>query len=383
MACLVRQDTSTRLAFRALVADVVRTPSGLPLKVHVLYVDSGQTKVVGFDRLYVIDAESAAKPKGVVACSIRRVKPTDASSSSDLQHLWQPGTLFEAVFYTACDAGLYEVDLYAKCRVQKSGWKTYDVAEHLLENGFAKLVDTPAVTPEAVKDCTQGASSADCDPAHFWKSLEDPMKPPPPPEVGSFVLGHVSAVFSPNCFYLNFPYGLRSIEQLSSECGERKSEQILATLTSELQHAYKASFRVSRHKVSLGEVVAAQSLMDGRWYRARVVKVEVEHRLDVLYVDFGFCESLPCHRVKPLEYRFTKVPQQAVQACLVTKKPTWDENSCRAFDNLVSGKDLVVETVRVFEGIVFVRLFFLKNGEQPRSVARVLKENRKTGMPLS
>lgn len=171
---------------------------------------------------------------------------------------------------------------------------------------------------------------------------------------------------------------------------ERDGEETFATLTRDLEHACnKASFRVSRDAVSLGEVVAVQSLMDGRWYRARIVKVKVGDRLDVFFVDLGFCESLPLNHVQPLEERFTKMPWQAIQACLLTsttknqlgKEPTWDEHSCRAFDNLVSAKDLVVETVRVFQGIVLVRLFFVKNGEQLGSVARVLKKNRKTWMP--
>lgn len=123
MFCLVRQDSRRRLAPRTRVADVLTDASGIPLKVGVLYVDS--------------DAEAAAEPRKAVACCVRSVKPTDASSRFDLTLLWKQITLFEPVFHATSDAGVYEVDLYAKCP-DKESLMTHDVRKYLAENGFAE-----------------------------------------------------------------------------------------------------------------------------------------------------------------------------------------------------------------------------------------------------
>lgn len=138
MFCLVRQDSSRRLAPRTQrVAGVLTDASGIPLWVGVLYVDSGRTDVVALGCLYSGDAEAAAEPQKAVACCVRSVKPTDASSRFDLTLLWKQSTLFEAVFHATSDAGVYEVYLYAKCP-DKESLMTHDVRKYLAENGFAE-----------------------------------------------------------------------------------------------------------------------------------------------------------------------------------------------------------------------------------------------------
>lgn len=691
MLCLVCQDRSTRLALRALVTDVHKNPSGIPFKVDVLYVDSGRTGVVGMDCVYTLDAEAASKPRMALACCIRSVKPTATSSRYDLKQLWKRDTVFEAVFSTASDAGVYEVDLYAKCRDKNARLKTHDVRKYLVDNGFAKplgylggeldasgtsargvisvcenhgegaqndplespsmslvsicpkptgdirllreaessavskessleilvtFVRTPdhfygqnvrrdaewpllqalilqsrkriflqsevkrgasyihrepphpgvrvrvedvqesgmcrvrlidygkretvnfsslftahprlsVIAPLATRfelfgiqpqrEWTEAAVSrfielahtgtpltavlvgtkrihgnsesqvyrvkllnpthgdvADCmtreghtkasrreksalvpflndsrpsdpgredhgdplgshsidaeDPemaasnagarsgrrickfyarqgfcrqgdrchyshdsggaAHLIELVMDPVKPLRPPEVGSCVLGHVSSVLSPSCFYLVFPYGRRSLERLSTDGMGRDSQPTLQTLTRDLQRACnKASVRENRRvEKAQGEMVAAKSLADGRWYRARVVSHEEGGMLKVFYIDYGFCESVPRNLVKSLDARFAHLPQQALQACLVTDKvnnrladkPTWDDDSCRVFADCVSGKDLAVKIVCVAQGLLHVQLFLMKNGEKLRSVHHCLTKACKT-----
>ncbi|KAH9372972.1 hypothetical protein HPB48_019795 [Haemaphysalis longicornis] len=691
MPCLVRQDSIARLALRALVTDVHKNPSGIPLKVDVLYVDSGRTGVVGMDCIYTLDAEAAAKPRKAIACCIRSVKPTAMSSRFDLKQLWKRDTLFEAVFHTASDAGVYEIDLYAKCRDKSARLKTHDVRKYLVDNGFAKPLKYPGGEPKAndnsardvVSDCrntgegtqngtlerpslsfvptgaelsgdmqhlhvaqssavpkensleilvtsvrtpdhfygqnlcrnaelpllqnlilqsrkpvllksevkrgasyihrepphhpgvrvrvedvqesgmcrvclidygnretvnfsslftahprlsviaplatrfelsgiqpqrewTEAAVSRFVELAHTGTPLEavlvgtkrvhgdsdgpvhmvkllspthgdvaecmtreghakerkgeksapgllsnnsrpsdhgredhsdqlgshiinpedagvaatnagarrgrrackffarqgfcrqgdrcnyshdsgsaappselvmDPVKPLRPPEVGSSVLGQVSAVLSPSCFYLVFPYGRRSIERLSTDGMGRESQPTLQTLRRDLQDACnKGSIRDNRRvEKAQGEMVAAKSNADGFWYRARVVSLQEGDLIKVFYIDYGFCESVPRNQVKPLDVRFAHLPQQALQACLVTdtannrlcNKPIWDDDSCKAFADCVSGKDLVVKIVCVAQGLLHVQLFFIKNGEQLCSVHRCLTKASK------
>ncbi|KAH9372701.1 hypothetical protein HPB48_004225 [Haemaphysalis longicornis] len=627
------------------------------------------------DCVYTIDAAAAAEPKKAIPCCIRNVKPTPESSRHDLKRLCKRGALFEAVFYAASDAGVYEVDLYAKCQ-QKSRLRTYDVGKYLVKNGFAQLMDPIADTSDAVGSSAQGVVSAsdnsdegtdsdtperpssvlsacseptgdfqftkenslqilvtfissldhfygqnvdrvaewflvqnlilqstkqlilntqvktgasyihrelpeqpgarvqveevqepeacrvflldygnrktvhfsslfmahprlaciaplamrlelsDIQPQRAWtqaaidrffelahtgtpltavlvgtktsddefeqevyavqlfspvhgdvakclireghstastggSALEpvpyparprealgednndslysntgdtgvaasnvvvrtgrgisrshvspgycrqdrraysnglrgpsrllepvmDPVKPLRPPEVGSYVLGQVSAVVSPTCFYLVFPYGRRSIQRLSMDGVGKNARKMSETLTRGLQAACdRGRFHENRRVAkAAGELVAAKSSNDGRWYRALVVSLEERGMLRVFYVDFGFCESLPVNQVKTLEARFACFPQQALQACLVTDKgnnrlgdkPTWDDHSCEAFANCVSGRDLVVKIVCVTQGLLHVRLFFTK-GDQLCSVWRCLRKARET-----
>lgn len=224
-------------------------------------------------------------------------------------------------------------------------------------------------------------------PVELSKAVVGPVKQLRPPEVGSCVLGQVSAVVSPSCFYLVFPYGRRSIERLSMDGMDRYAKETFDTLTRGLQVSYtKACSRGNRRTVkALGEMVAAKSNLDGRWYRARVVSLEEGDRLKVFYVDSGFCESVPSDQVNTLETSFAQLPQQAVQACLVTdkaknrlgNKPIWDEHSCETFASFVSGEDLVVKVVCAAQGLLHVRLFF-PYGDQLCSVWRCLRKSRKT-----
>lgn len=83
-------------------------------------------------------------------------------------------------------------------------------------------------------------------------------------------------------------------------------------------------------------------------------------------------------QVRHLEKRFTRLPQQAFQASLVTKRSehTWDDESCQAFINCVCGQDLIVETVCVAEELLHVRLFFQRD-DQLFSVGKFIANARK------
>ncbi|XP_077541313.1 tudor domain-containing protein 1-like [Haemaphysalis longicornis] len=648
MFCMVCEDRSKGSAMlRALATEVYRNSGGVPLRVEVLYVDSGRSDVVALDRIYPINAAAAAEPRRAVECAIRNLKPTVASTPFDLGQLEKRGTLlYEAVFYTTSDTGIYAVDLYAMCQEKKVGTRTYDIREYLIAEGFAEPIhhsDTldsaqaavpahlvpsavPSTAGEPEDELPAGTKPLQimvtftCSPAHFygqeisarrqlalvqrvlplctervdsatkiktgnafilkespqqngarvrveavlesgmcrvflidygnrrtvttsslykshprlhhipplatrfqlsdvqprkggwteaaldrfaalvdsetllaavpvstgssrnafddqvqvvklfsrkhgnlakcmtqeghaqstksclvpvpnptwpydpraeykspptsvnmhnprleapsmaapcvgamWKGCTqafsrqeglssyshvyrgpagfpacepviDPVRPLRPPEVGSQVLGQVSAILSPSCFYLIFPYGRRSVDRLATQGRGLNLRDTLETLMMELQDSYsRGADRESRHVAKAqGELVAAQSKLDERWYRARVASLEEGGVLCVFYMDFGFCESLSVTRVRCLEERFTRLPQQALQACLVTTssaqgelvgdEPSWDSESCESFVNCVRGQDLLVEIVGVAQGLLHVRLFFHEDG---------------------
>lgn len=198
---------------------------------------------------------------------------------------------------------------------------------------------------------------------HVTEPVVDPVRTLQPPEVGVRVLGHVSAYASPSCFYLVFPHGRRSLDRLADEGVGPRCGETLASLMAELQDVCcaQAGFHEDRLVVRAeGELVAAQSSEDGRWYRAQVVTAEEGDLVTVFFVDFGFSERVPATQVKSLNPRFTHLPLQALEACLEADDDL--EPSSEAFEDCVNGRDLMVEVVRVVQGLSHVRLFFVHDG---------------------
>lgn len=213
--------------------------------------------------------------------------------------------------------------------------------------------------------CTYSHVSAEPGSAllHVTEPVVDPVQTLAPPEVGVRVLGHVSAYASPSCFYLVFPHGRRSLDRLADEGPPDSGGETLATLMAELQRCARAGFDENRLVVrAQGELVAAQSSGDGRWYRAQVVTAEEGDLVAVFFVDFGFSERVPAAQVKSLHPRFTHLPLQALEACLADDDPESSSESSEAFEDCVSGRDLMVEVVRVVQGVLHVRLFFVQDG---------------------
>lgn len=191
-----------------------------------------------------------------------------------------------------------------------------------------------------------------------------------PPEVGSRVFGQVSACNNPGFFYLIFPYGRSPFEQLIVEDMDFRSKLSLESLMEEMQHECSlGNFNEDRlFTKANGELVAARSSHDNLWYRGQVTSIRDNDVLQVFFVDFGFCEWLPIKEVKALDDRFTHLALQAHPACIVadglgcsSDKTGWDAEMCKVFLDCVTCKDLLVETVRISDGLLHVRLFFAKD----------------------
>ncbi|KAK8764652.1 hypothetical protein V5799_032739 [Amblyomma americanum] len=191
-----------------------------------------------------------------------------------------------------------------------------------------------------------------------------------PPVLGSWVFGQVSACRSPSFFFLIFPYGKSPFEQLIVEDMAARSKLSLENLMEDMQRECNLR-KFSEDRLftkAEGELVAARSSHDARWYRGQVVSVGHGDVLQVFFVDFGFCEWVPVKEVKALDERFAHLPLQAHPACIVadgfscpSDKTGWDAEMREVFLNCVTRKDLLVEIVRIFDGLLHVRLYFLKD----------------------
>lgn len=254
-----------------------------------------------------------------------------------------------------------------------------NVAERMSREGYARRVDTDASDVAAVGmghricefNATQGACGrGDCSGSSHIPAVETvtiDVKPLRPPEEGSYVLGRVSACLSPSCFYLFFPYGRRSVDSLVAERSAGPNwQEMLETLMEELQVACNWKSCDESLLIVKGNLVAAWSSQQRKWYRAQVVSVENADLLGVFYVDYGFCERVPLRNLRRLDPCFTRLPLQALRACLlVNNAPSnglWDADSVEAFADCVRGREILVETVGISRGRLQVRLFFADNG---------------------
>ena len=95
--------------------------------------------------------------------------------------------------------------------------------------------------------------------------------------------------------------------------------------------------------------------LDGRFYRAMVVKVE-EESITVLYIDYGNTSTLKITDLKPLPSDLAQQPALAVKCALDGISPTTKEAD-DFFIDLVSDLDVTAKCVKVAEDRVYVRLF--------------------------
>ncbi|CAG7834803.1 unnamed protein product [Allacma fusca] len=128
-----------------------------------------------------------------------------------------------------------------------------------------------------------------------------------------------------------------------------------------------------------GEVVAAPFQSDGKMYRARVLRVNRNKTLEVLYVDYGDIQTLRTNFVRPLMPEFFRLKFQAIKASLNLSCPemTWPEDTVAKFCDLsycAKWKSLTAE----FKGFVTDD----RNGEMTRICIELMDKDRNLGLEL-
>ena len=72
--------------------------------------------------------------------------------------------------------------------------------------------------------------------------------------------------------------------------------------------------------------------------------------VEVCYVDFGNCETVPLSKVKTIKEEWTELPAQAIQCSLASISPvsgaTWPDATVDMFKNLTMQKKLVGKVVK-------------------------------------
>ncbi|CAN7948442.1 unnamed protein product [Ixodes pacificus] len=423
-------DLTVQSAVRVRVEDLEK--AGSHFQTRVFFVDYGNRKTVSSSCLYKMDAKLAQQGPLALRFQLAGVEPWNAWTDIDvnrfaqLTHSESPlVALVTGKEKSSGDYGDYIFVVSLKSRTEG------EIAERLIRDGHARApsqreslikridrsaiedfspmnedyhnsfnsykveTDNPGVpiADFAVKDesrickflsaqgycrqdeyciCNHVLGEKDSMILHVKEEVPTCMATLKLPKEGSTALAQVSYAVSPSNFYLVLPYGHKSIQKLI-EKGPSASKDRFESLMKTLQVTCScSSFNEDRLlRKSEGELVAARSRGDERWYRAKVVGVSTERNaVRVAFPDFGDEEWVSASWVKMLETRFLRLPFQAVQACLADVEPKgsgreciWSTEACAAFVESTAGKDLLAEVVGYSKNLMQVKLHFCESGK--------------------
>ena len=89
---------------------------------------------------------------------------------------------------------------------------------------------------------------------------------------------------------------------------------------------------------------------DGLWYRGRINKVVDQQLVEVFYVDFGNCETVPLSKLKTIDADLLQLSAQALQCSLSSITPvsgvTWPDAAIEKFNNLTMHKKLLGKVIK-------------------------------------
>lgn len=89
---------------------------------------------------------------------------------------------------------------------------------------------------------------------------------------------------------------------------------------------------------------------DSLWYRGRITRVVDQEFVEVFYLDFGNCETLPLSKVTTIGPDLLQLPPQAVLCSLSSIAPVcsaaWPEAAVERLNSLVIHKQLIAKVIR-------------------------------------
>lgn len=188
------------------------------------------------------------------------------------------------------------------------------------------------------------------------------------PDTGKYVLVQISAVFNPSHFYVIFPYGPTSVDEIIFEYDDDDDSFNLESFISDMNKFYSKK-RTSKDMTyePLGKIVAAKSKLNGLWYRGRILNInEVENLYEIFFVDFGNCEWINQKDVEDIDEKFMDFPFQAIECHLANVNiNNWKQNkylekqTWSLFRNLTEEKILVALILAKQDSVLYINLYTL------------------------
>ncbi|CAF0903682.1 unnamed protein product [Didymodactylos carnosus] len=140
--------------------------------------------------------------------------------------------------------------------------------------------------------------------------------------------GHVIKLYNPSYFFLRITNQTATYDEMDKD----------------LNLHYNSVDCHNTYNPKRGDFCAALSDMDGKWYRARIIRLKRTENFDlyeVIYIDSGEMSSLQLSQIRPLGSKFAQLPVQALACTLGNVIPAssqqqqlgWNRRSCMAFEN--------------------------------------------------
>ena len=159
------------------------------------------------------------------------------------------------------------------------------------------------------------------------------------PRIGDTVLVKVVWIQSPGFFYIIFPYGPRSVSEITEEA--RKSppkENAWTRMEAEMKDLYKDTKKYLMESLPCpGEMVAVKT--DEGWQRAFVTMDLSDVNVEVYFVDRGVRKTELLKNLRSLDPRFTSLPHQVYEAGLDGLEPvgsSWNYKSGLLLESLLT-----------------------------------------------
>uniref|UniRef100_A0A673Y0W0 Tudor domain containing 15 n=1 Tax=Salmo trutta TaxID=8032 RepID=A0A673Y0W0_SALTR len=115
---------------------------------------------------------------------------------------------------------------------------------------------------------------------------------------------------------------------------------------------------------------------DEKWHRGFVQFLPVNSQVRVLFVDYGFCESVPRMCIKQIPDKFAIEPAFALSCSLVNVMPfddVWTISATNYFRRAVSNKTLLVHVVHIRKDLYVVDLYERENNSSQRASKKFWK----------
>lgn len=111
---------------------------------------------------------------------------------------------------------------------------------------------------------------------------------------------YITTTYSPSQFYF--------------QCDDEKLKELMGMLQTFYDSIPEFGLQIGTTNLQVGQIVGAK--MDGIWYRAEVLSLNSEGKVEVLFVDFGIILNRPIFLIRYLPVSFLTTPVKAYRGCL-------------------------------------------------------------------
>ena len=272
-----------------------------PGEVDVEYVDYGNSAKVSISDLKPLYRKFAVLPKQAIHC---RLASGDVAFSANADQLFKTAVEEQSLttVFTTCDNGVWSVSLSVKdVSITDLPFvgasESMPLSENATQINKFTTEESESPVPETLLQKEAGASEAMLEP----QTLD--QIPITPGQTAEVYLSHVN---NPGDFFVQMSETATELEVLTNQIGER--------------YPCLGPNDCPLKKCEVGSVCCAPFTNDSCFYRAVVKSILADSQVQLKFVDFGNCDTVPLTSLKSLAPDLAKAPCQAVKCSLMDRQ---------------------------------------------------------------